>query len=256
MATYQVRYDDANGQKILSDPLRGIGAEVATSEVPGVVQPDGVTTKVDPAGVLSVIGGNLLMNDEIWITESGEWESPITGWAQILLIGGGDGGLAGNYLAQGGPSGSIHEALVYLSAGDKVTVNIGAGGLGCTGTTGGFSCDASRAGGMTSFGSLTSSDGINLLEVAGLNVPDGYKPCFLGVHIADYSSFADKSLSGAGGGFGVGWVSIGSDAGFSGFFGAGGAGLTRQANRYASDGQQGAIRLRFWNPAKANGSTK
>lgn len=44
-----------------------------------------------------------------------------------------------------------------------------------------------------------------------------------------------------------------SDAGFSGFFGAGGSGLTRQTNKYASNGQQGVVRLRFWNPAKAAG---
>ncbi|MBD5539555.1 MAG: hypothetical protein HDQ94_06130, partial [Desulfovibrio sp.] len=63
----------------------GIKAPLATLLKAGLMQPDGVTTTVDEEGLLSALGGNLLLNSEQWITESGTFTASVTGWHELLL---------------------------------------------------------------------------------------------------------------------------------------------------------------------------
>ena len=71
-------------------------------------------------------------NTEEWITESGEWVAPVTGWYEIWMIGGGTGGLCISNVGfiAGGLSGRILSAVKYLQANQNVSVIIGAAGRG------------------------------------------------------------------------------------------------------------------------------
>lgn len=233
MATYQVR-TNSEGQKILSEPLTGLGSNLATSETPGAVQPDNVTTKVDPAGVLSAIGGNLLLNSEELITESGEWTAPVAGWYSVFSIDGGEGGhvYPANKSATGGHGGRFKTFLMYFLKGQKVSIVIGAGGIGYVGN--GPIPDSI-------YGGRTTIDGIRL--------PEGYEKYLIG-----QSSYFNN-LSGvwlAGGG-------IGSYFGADGrWYGAGGGCYCGPNGTPATayDGAAGAVRFRWHDPAKANGPTE
>ena len=109
-------------------------------------------------------------NSRVVITESNAaWPSPVTGWAQITLIGGGGGGCGGGgdqYTACSGGSGGGGErkvVYVYLTEGSTYACTIGAGGAGGVSNKTGnpIPVDATlgKAGGATKFvaGSVTHS---------------------------------------------------------------------------------------------------
>ena len=208
-----------------------------------VTQSDNTTCQVDSEGVLSVLGGNLHCNEEVWITASGTWTAPVTGWYDVLLIGGGDGTIAVTgpvrygYFFHGGKSGGYKTALVHFTAGDTVQVSIGAGGVANPDFVSG---DPGVAGGETTFGELTTVGA----------------PRLLNINAEGTSGVSVRVISG--GGFGAVvpdlWGAANAHKNNGQFWGAGGSLAYRSdMEPTCGSGKQGAVRLRFWNPAKANG---
>lgn len=251
MATYQVR-TDANGQKILSDPLTGLSSTLATSELPGAVQPDGVTTKVDSAGILSALGGNLQFNRRVILKESGTWTVPVTGWYNVTKYNGGQsGGYAkdtGNII--NGKSGSISNALLHLTEGMEIPYVIGAGGASPTTTDG-----TQNSGGVTTFGEFSFDidwyfEGISIMLMTGSDSPGA-------------------ALGGAGPAGGPAWgpgVNISqqeANAALNGrkWYGGGGAASRRHGNYFINNqipyavgaGAQGSIIICWHDPDYAAG---
>lgn len=190
------------------------------------------------------LGGNLCLNDEIWITQSGTFTAPVDGWYEVLLIGGGNGGIVTDYGLFGGQGGSIYQRLVHLTAGTEVQVIIGTGGIGDL--QGRYL--PSLGGSTTFFGELSSGDGAAMLASLGISV---------GMSTHFPASFAPRGnyLGGWGGGPGGGAPSSLQSLCHGQFFGAGGsaAQMANASQLLVGNGMQGAVRLRFWNPAKAAG---
>lgn len=175
---------------------------------------------------------NQAYNSEEWITESGEWTAPVTGWYNGLLIGGGDGG-NGNLInnnnsrfAKGGDSGNYKSFLIYLTEGKSVPVIIGSGGIGVSGND-----LPSRRGGITSFYNISTA-------VFNDNEWHG----FMGIQLYTINV---AGIVATPGGFGARYLNIG-------FYGAGGMAVVENSVSVAN-GAPGAIRLRYYDPAKANG---
>lgn len=231
MATYQVRID-ADGQKVLSEPLSGLGDGLATSEAPGVVRPDGKTVHVDNTGLLSAIGGNLLLNSEEWITESGTWAAPVTGWYNIMAIDGGGGGHidTAKTSAQGGASGVYKFATVYLEAGQSLDITIGSGGIGRAAVAGSYD------GGVTTVGGVDFSHWT-------------YANFISDIHTKGGNSTLDAHCTGAG----LGGARLGIHDGH--WYGAGGGAIIENNNTVlqAHNGHQGVVVFRWHDPAKAAG---
>ncbi|MBD5416940.1 MAG: hypothetical protein HDR50_04630, partial [Desulfovibrio sp.] len=101
---------------------------LATLLKAGLMQPDGKTVTVDEAGRLSALGGNLLLNGELWLTESGTFTARVTGWHEVLCIDGGHGAYATYYSVIGGDSGGLRWGFAWLVAGEEYPVTVGAGG--------------------------------------------------------------------------------------------------------------------------------
>ena len=222
------------------------------------LSPDGVTTTVDEGGLLSALGGNLLLNAEEWITESCTWVAPVTGWYEVLVIDGGSAGTAHgetwDTYARGGDSGARKRHLVYLGAGEETPVIIGAGG-----SANGDYPNLVAGGSASSFGSLTSQgEGV----YRGSDCPRYTQDL---VNISKNPSIF--SLGGTGGGPGGG---SGNFAGFDpaavgGFhyvahsdgrwYGAGGGAYWHHTKGFCSagNGAQGAVHLRWHDPARAGG---
>lgn len=127
------------------------------------LRPDGTTTTVDATGLLSALGGNLRCNTGEWITESGEWLAPATGWYEVVCIGGGGGGGAGGERGGsasasgggGGGCGLVSRAFVYLAEGSACDVVVGSGGAGAVAAYQAYSYELfavnGNDGGSTSF---------------------------------------------------------------------------------------------------------
>lgn len=254
MATYQVRID-ADGEKVLSDPLSGLEGGIATEEAPGVVRPDGVTTRVDNTGVLSAIGGNLRLNSEEWITESGEWVAPVSGWYDVLLFGGGNGGGINipSFVVNGGASGEMKSIVVYLQKGQTVEVVIGAGGLGVlVSATGSSNPIYSYLGGHTSFGSISTVDAVRFRDVPSTG-------------FSSTSQYRALQAPGAGLGGGLFYFPESNKtqdenniacSGY-GLLGGGGAAVLGMDGQWAvGNGAPGSVRVRWYDPAKAAGPTE
>lgn len=206
------------------------------------------------------INGN--WNTEEWLTEGGEYEVPVTGWFNLLLIGGGAGAHVNWsstnrnwYAAVGGYSGSYIHKNVFLEKGSKIPVIIGAAGENIifdnSVTTLGI--EALR-GGDTYFGEYKAVGGIwmndNNPEWRGLPGVAVWQP---GVN-CDGPGYL-LSANAAGGGFGAGMASVTQnyDVGFYGCGATarsdGGLGSLTEAVKFNS-AQPGAIRLRYYDAAK------
>lgn len=191
------------------------------------------------------LGSHFVANDEIWLTVSGTWEAPVTGWYDVWLIGGGGGS---SYARDGdirkvwsGSSGSYLFTLKYFAAGDIVDVTIGAAGKGhndykdgATGWSHGFPT-------TTTFGDVSSAD------EGKFAFPT---KCVIGVPNQNGTAVCFCSGVGFGGGNynGNGWFYGGSGGALVCYYGGS---HTEVVNLW--DGFQGAVRLRFWNPEKASG---
>lgn len=206
---------------------------IATPDLPGAVRPDGTTTTVDGTGLLSAIGENLQANSEEWITESGTWTAPVTGWYGLFLIGGGNAGFYNHdfNITHGGNSGGIEERIVHYSKGDVVSVVIGAGGVGTTTGT-------MVNGGNTSFGDTATNQ----------------DKCFRG-SISYNPSPYDWEIFAVGAGIGGGYARISHAENVKRFYGSGGGAAVRLGTKQGttSPGSPGAVRLRYYDPAKNNG---
>lgn len=106
------------------------------------------------------------------ITNNGIYEAPVTGTYRVSCVGGGGGGGGGCrnswnssqvFYGAGGTRGSLTTTNVTLNAGDKIQVNLGAGGVGGVNNTIVVSNNSrgtnGSAGGTTTFGSLVSGAG-------------------------------------------------------------------------------------------------
>lgn len=254
MATYQVRENSAK-EKFLSPPLSWLEGGLATEDAPGVVRPDGKTVRVDNTGVLSAIGGNLLLNSEEWITESGTFTAPVDGLYAGEMWSGGWGSIAETGVGAiiGGNSGSWKRFFVYLTAGQQIPVVVGAGGAGKM-------LDAlsvpANIGGDTSFGDITVSAEGGAISARGTAFP--------GTSIAATTEVKHYFAQGGGIGANAGgaWKQDLSQAENNarqnafGHLGAGGTAM-RSGNNYAAGaGAQGSIYLCWYDPARAKGPTE
>lgn len=231
-------------------------ANIATLENPGAAMPDGITTTVDGLGKISALGGNLRLNDEIIITESGEWEVPVTGWYDVLIIGGGNGGVCllgynGTWMTSGGYAAARNRKLFYFEKGAKIPVVIGVGGQGGNAAT---TTNQMYSGGITKFGDVLSNGGGAWEENAGSNSI---------AFPSNNSGFNALYSFGCGPGGGratytplnpavAGWQYNSNCEGY--YWGGGGAAYINKSGFGCSgNGKQGAVILRFWNPAKVGG---
>ena len=222
---------------------------------PDTPNPDGggMVGPVDPVGDESGhwINLNLLYggmpNSELWITESGEFTVPLTGWYMLFVI---DGGSAGGFpdtsnslfVANGGAGGARKWHFAYLTEGSSIPVTIGAGGI-ITGLS------SSVLPGKSAFGELTTEG----------------EPAIPGEFSGRFNTSVGVSFLGAtGGGPGGGANSVDGIPGTTGFHymaamdgtrpGAGGGaycGSNRQ--KAAGNGAPGAVLLLWHDLAKANG---
>lgn len=106
---------------------------------------------------------NFAPNTREIITESCEWNVPVTGWYKITLIGGGQGGyswVGGSVRGiRCGTSGGFKKELVHLTKDEVVSITIGAGGIGKFSNTVYNSVDYnSTYGSHTNFGELDSNN--------------------------------------------------------------------------------------------------
>ena len=235
---YSARHWAENAQKIAIEPptaeRRGsirVGA--------GLHLEAGENGEKDVLAVsLAELGGQLLLNSEEWITESGTWTAKSTGWHELFLISGGAGALAQNRTTHmvicGGWSGDYKTFLIYLTEGQQVPVIIGAGGLGANETT------TVRSGGRTSFGDYST---VSCEEEDW----QGFPAALFNIPI---SSNGVQGVLMPGTGFGSNNYSQ-----WPSFYGAGGDARTSGDGTIheCTNGKQGAIRVRRHDPAKANG---
>ena len=235
---YSARHWAENAQKIAIEPptaeRRGsirVGA--------GLHLETGGNGEKDVLAVsLAELGGQLLLNSEEWITESGTWTAKSTGWHELFLISGGAGALAQNRTTHmvicGGWSGDYKTFLIYLTEGQQVPVVIGAGGLAANETT------TVRFGGRTSFGDYST---VSCEEEDW----QGFPAALFNIPI---SSNGVQGVLMPGTGFGSNNYSQ-----LPSFYGAGGDARTSGDGTIheCTNGKQGAIRVRRHDPAKANG---
>ena len=182
-----------------------------------------INSAIDPRGPY---------NKEIWITTSGDWVAPVTGYYDIWAIGGGSGGYVylratDNYRElMGGTSGSYVYSIMKFNAGDIVPVTIGSGGIGQLGTLN----NSVRWGGDTKFGSLVANGGSFCGKSSGVT--------FLSSMIALY-------MTSYGGGIGGPGETMSTK-----FYGSGGAAsVTDKKTSYAIvNGKSGAVRIRYNDP--------
>lgn len=169
-------------------------------------------------------------NSEEWVTESGTWTVPVSGWYEILAIDGGYGAKVSfsNWSVNGGYSGNYKKTLKYFEKGEVLSITIGAGGKGfMEGVTPGTT--DITIGGETTISGVTFTNSVTRIS---------------GTY--SYKATESNRAMGVGGGFG----SIFSSASSSPtFYGAGGSAYlsgTSTTNSYVMDGKQGAVYFRYY----------
>lgn len=221
---------------------------------PGIADDDASVIEKLPTGALVIddeddneLGGDVAphsgWNSEIWITESGTFTAPVTGWYEITAIGGGAGGFYNPASgAISGASAEIYTRLIRLNAGDTATIKIGAGATNIIQTTAAPDTNLAALGGKTSFqiGNVivqASGGGINYVPTLGyidhaytrpLNSYFIYFPGQYGGHTDGNTIVMRMS------GFGAGGSIHGGTSGV--------------------EPAQGCVHLRYYDPAKNNGS--
>ena len=195
---------------------------------------------------MNSLGGHMMYNTEKWITTSGTWTAPVTGWYDVLAFDGG-----GNGAVPYGPNGTgirlesvgfgaKHSGIVHLNQGEEVEVIVGAGA-----PSGGMP-QQGRNGGVTSFGNKPLHfiwGGACDVRTYPVNI------AYNGYHV---------SGSGPGGGYpsqsGATQDEKNKACSASGHWGGSGAVFYASTSNYGvGAGAQGSVRLRYWDPAKANG---
>lgn len=172
-----------------------------------------------------------MYNDEILITESGDFVVPYTGDFEVTLIGGGAGGYVFSTGCISGNSGAIEKKILRLDAGDTVSVVIGSGGIMVNDTTQPYTQQTyeSRRGADTLFG--------DIVAVGGGKTPSSKANIFTGSqqHLSNIQTVfnlnTNCALSRAG-------------------YGGGGNAVYSNSTSYAFPGMQGCVILRGHNPNK------
>lgn len=178
------------------------------------------------------VNEGIVYNDEILITESGDFAVPYTGYFEVTAIGGGNGAntsaiMAASY-AYNGNSGATETKYIHLTKGEIVPVTIGAGAMGSIDGSGNIN------GGVTSFGDYVTTEGS--IKFFARN----------GVNTVTSTSTSATLLSGEG---------IGGNLGNGQWYGAGGGvekiinGTTITSIK-SYNGAQGCVILRGHNPDK------
>lgn len=206
-----------------------------------VVEHSGQKSLIDVAAGGGSVAVPAPYNTETWITESGTFTAPVTGWYAVWMIGGGTGGyvVASTRYASGGLSGTSDSFLEYIEAGTEVPVTIGAGSSGVISTP--IPEAAPASGGQTKFGDHECRF-------------DSY---IGGTHT--YAAVGGNAYSfGAGpGGGAVNVAGLDGSSGSGRFYGAGGVAYYTEiqadvASSCVGSGAQGAVRLRYYDPNKSS----
>lgn len=204
------------------------------------------------------INGN--WNTEEWITESGPWTAPVTGWYEVMVIGGGEGGLVFDdrtprISATGGASGEIYEGLRYYNKGQIIPVTIGAGGVGIIVEWGTYT--TARYGGDTLFDDITCR-GQAQTGGSWKNITPGKKQQ---VPIINWTSIdnvhKNAIINSPGCYYGDNRYADNNSHGIP-TYGSGGSAIAvfdatsilDLTQTFARDGYQGAVRLRYYDAAK------
>ena len=194
---------------------------------------------------MNSLGGHMMYNTEEWITTSGTWTAPVTGWYDVLTFDGGGNGtvsIINSTLVriESGNSGSMRGGTVHLCQGEEIEVVIGAG------APSGELRQPAKDGGATSFGGKT---------LAHL----GRARCDIKTYLVSiaYDRYFMRGI-GLDGGYpsqsGATQAEKNKNCSASGHFGGCGAvHYNTTANYGLGAGAQGSVRLRYWNPDKANG---
>ena len=154
------------------------------------------------------------------ITATGSFTAPFDGWYFVRLVGGGGagGGSTGTRNGGGGGAGEYAEGWHYLTAGQVVTVTIGAAGTGVLSADG-------LPGGTSSFGALmTAIGGYGGISQAGPFVAGG--PGGFGGTGGQFRATGGAGQSGSN----VAGSTTPGGCGGAGFFGGGGMSATVVAN--------------------------
>lgn len=170
-------------------------------------------------------------NDEILITESGDFVVPYTGDFDVTVIGGGAGGYVFSTGCISGNSGAIEKKIQRLDAGDTVSVVIGSGGIMVNDTTQAYNQQTyeSRKGTDTLFGDIVAVGG-GKQPSSKANIFTGSQQHLSGVQtVFNLNTNCALSRATYGGG---------GDAGYS------------NSTSYAFPGTQGCVILRGHNPNK------
>lgn len=175
-------------------------------------------------------------NDEILITESGDFEIPYDGIYEVTVINGGNAARISstNHIWAGEGQASKTVIKEYTN-GQIIPVTIGAGGMAqvVDSSTSSYTYE----GGATQFGDITSSANEYVLQGSSNEL---YNTTGVNVICEAY-----------GGGIGGGYASRTNANGFN--FGAGGGGyynINSTPKYNLGNGYQGCVKLRFFNPEK------
>lgn len=205
---------------------------------------------------------NAVYNDKILITESGEWEAPVTGWYKILAVGGGSGGHINYFpgsnnnisaaIIMNGASGSYVHNVIKLEKGEVVQVTIGAGGNGSIRNSNVIEIAGSNSG-DTIFKNIIAK-GANNRTFADAFTDN---MCYLqNSWMSSYFTDSDIIiLNGAGFGSSIDFGNTGNAENEKGlYYGAGGgARCAKDGYKYAGNGAPGCVILYFHNPNKNQG---
>ena len=228
---YSARHWAENAQKIAIEP--------PTAERRGAVRvgrglrlTTGENGETDVLAVAEELGCHLQLNAEQLITQSGSWVAPLTGWFDITLIGGGEGGVV-TWSAGGGRGCAPKRVFKYYARGQEVPVTIAAGGTGSTNNW-----NAAVSGGATAFDDVS----VKFNEASAQLLPSD---------CADRSAQVYSSYGGGTGG-GRSWEAEID----GGYYGAGGGAFYQVSTnvKLAGNGHQGCVIVRWHDPAKVHGT--
>jgi hypothetical protein len=180
--------------------------------------PNALTREITPA-----------FNTRDVITTSGTYTAPVTGWYKITAKGGGGGGGSGfsfsdgAYGGNGGGEGGTTIRYIPLTAGDTVTVLVGAGGTG--GTSGGDGANGGDTSVTINGNTYTGGGGEGGRHASGKGAGGigDINGCAGGLSGITFRS-GDGTYGGNGGGAGGGATQGAVTAGIAGITGGGGAG--------------------------------
>lgn len=175
-----------------------------------------------------------LYNDEILITESGDFTVPYTGDFEVTVIGGGGGAYLFSTGISAGNSGIRKQKIKHFNRNDIISVVIGSGGNGVDDYMNPYSSAqaASRIGGATSFAGITAEGGNAQLGA----VSEENLLLFTGDNLNKVNDTGTLS----------GDCSLSTRS-----YGGGGSAGKSTDNHYANSGRNGCVILRGHNPNKS-----